>query len=123
MGLFGFSGRKERVQLPWKQMESIEDLMNAISNTERPQLFFKHSTRCAVSAMALNAFESNWTSEDADINFIDLLSHRDVSLKLAELTGVRHESPQVIVIKDREIIYAESHSNINAGRIETRLKR
>lgn len=123
MGLFGFAGRKERIQLPWKQVNSVEELVSAVSNTEKPQLFFKHSTRCAVSAMALNAFESSWTNEDVDINFIDLLAHRDVSLKLAEMTGIRHESPQVIVIKDREIIYAESHSNINSGRIETRLKR
>lgn len=121
MGLFGFSGSRKR--LPWKQVQTVEELVKAVSNTEKPQLFFKHSTRCAVSAMALNAFESNWNNEDADINFIDLLAYRDVSLKLAEITGVKHESPQVIVIKDQEVIYAESHSNINVDRIETRLKR
>lgn len=121
MGLFGFSGRKER--LPWKHLQSIEQLEQSFANSDKPQLFFKHSTRCAVSTMALNSFESNWNSEDADINFIDLLSNRDVSNRLAEISGVRHESPQVIVVKNGEIIYAESHSSINAARIETRLKR
>lgn len=122
MGLFGFSARKER--LNWDHITTVEALESAYSNSsERAQLFFKHSTRCPVSAMALNAFESNWKTEEAEIHFIDLLSYRDVSQRLAEISGVRHESPQVIVVKNGEVIYADSHDSINASRIETKLKR
>lgn len=124
MGIF--SKRAPIKQLPWINLTSVEQLDKVVKTThEKPVLFFKHSTRCGVSSMALNAFQNHWTSNDTlcDLYYIDLLQHRDVSNEIATLTGVQHQSPQVIVIKGDEIIYDESHSSIDARRIESSLKR
>ena len=78
----------------------------------KPQVIFKHSTRCAVSAMAyrrMNAYEQD---DKIDYHFLDLLAHRTLSDKIAEQFGVVHESPQVLIIKNGECIYDESHSSI-----------
>lgn len=121
-----FSSSKKKVMLPWVNIESIEQLNDALLNdSEKPKLFFKHSTRCSISSMALNSFENNWTSEDelCTLYFIDLLRHRDVSNTLAEMTGITHQSPQAILIQNRDILYDDSHSGISARQIESILKK
>jgi len=119
MGLFSKSLKPE--PLPWVEITSTNQLNDLLHNVgQKPILLFKHSARCSISAMALNGFERNWSTgkELCDIYFIDLLKYRDVSNLVAELTGIHHQSPQVIVIKDKEIVYDESHSGIDARRIE-----
>ena len=121
-----FSSSKKKVILPWVNIESVDQLKEAIlSGTKKPKLFFKHSTRCSISSMALNSFENQWSSEDelCALYFIDLLLHRDVSNTLAEMTGITHQSPQVILIQNRDILYDESHSGISARQIESILKK
>ena len=124
MGLFSKAVKKET--FPWLKIESIEDLDRILHNTEeKPVLLFKHSTRCSISSMALTSFERNWTSgrELCDTYFIDLLKHRDVSNLTAELTGIEHQSPQVIVIVGKEIVYDATHSSIDARKIESILRK
>jgi bacillithiol system protein YtxJ len=121
-----FTKRVIERKLPWIALTSIEQLNQVVKTThEKPVLFFKHSTRCGVSSMALNSFENQWSTNDSlcDLYYLDLLQHRDVSNEIAALTGVHHQSPQVIVLKGDEIIYDASHSSIDARRIESSLKR
>ena len=85
-------------------------------------VIFKHSTRCSISSMALSGFERNWNKEvECNLYFIDLIAHRDVSQKLAELSGVIHQSPQAIVVSANKIIYSATHSGIDAADIESRI--
>lgn len=107
----------------WTAIESISELEQAIDKTEeKPGLFFKHSTRCGISSMALSRFEREWEeTEDCNLYFIDLLAHRDVSNKLAELTNVGHQSPQAILVKDKKEVYNASHNGISATAIKNSL--
>ena len=120
MGLFSFNKKPRSSKLNWNTIESVEALKDALSDTEDYSgLFFKHSTRCNISAMALNGFESQWEEDDkCKLYFIDLIAHRDVSNALSELTGVEHQSPQVILVKNKEAIYTASHNGISAREIK-----
>lgn len=122
MGLFGFGERKSN--LAWKQLESVQELENLLAQRDgEARVFFKHSTRCSISAMALNGFESTWKSSPDPLYFIDLIRFREVSNALAVGTNVRHESPQVIVVRDGNILYQASHSSIDARKIENILEK
>ena len=69
--------------------------------------------------MALARFESSWEQDDnCELYFIDLIAHRDVSNALSELTGVLHQSPQVIVVKNNKEIYNNSHNGISSSDIK-----
>lgn len=75
------------------QVESIRE-----ESKNQPVLIFKHSTRCPISAAALDRLERNWKSENAGpvkTYFLDLLSYRNVSNRVAEYFNVEHESPQL----------------------------
>ena len=122
MGLF--SSRPKTV-FPWTKITSDKQLVTAFEESnEKPVLFFKHSTRCSISSMALSRFEQNaeQLNEICALYFIDLLEFRQVSNKLEEISNVMHQSPQVIVVKNREVIYTETHSSIDAKEIERQLR-
>jgi bacillithiol system protein YtxJ len=123
MGLFS---SKKRDALPWKDLTSVEQLAEVIQQSaEKPVLFFKHSTRCVVSSMALKNFEDEWSTEIelCDLYFLDLLNHRATSTEIAVVTGVEHQSPQVIVVQEKTAIYDASHAVIDALKIQSLLKK
>jgi bacillithiol system protein YtxJ len=103
----------------WNNISSVSELENFYTDSkEEFKLFFKHSTRCSVSSMALRFFESEIEiKENACYYFIDLISYREVSNRLAELSGVQHQSPQVILLKNDQVIYQASHHSIDANQI------
>jgi bacillithiol system protein YtxJ len=118
MGWFS-KDKEEKKQngLPWERLTSVDQLKEVIAgSSEKPVLLFKHSTRCSISSMALNSFQKGWegTPEEIDIYYLDLLNYRDVSNATAKETGVMHQSPQVIVLKNNEVVYTATHSSISA---------
>ncbi|MFT5779205.1 MAG: bacillithiol system protein YtxJ [Crocinitomicaceae bacterium] len=118
MGWFSSNSESNsKKALPWEQLTSVEQLKKAMdSSSEKPVLLFKHSTRCSISSMAFSGFQSGWegTEEEITIYYLDLLKYRDVSDEIARLTGVFHQSPQVIVLKNKEVVYTATHSGISA---------
>ncbi len=79
----------------------------------KPQVIFKHSTRCSISSMAKNRLERNYEPANIDFYFLDLLAHRPLSHNIAEVFNVDHESPQILLIKNGHCVYAESHTGIS----------
>lgn len=122
MGLFGTSAR---TSFPWTPLVSTDQLENVLNESEqRPVLLFKHSTRCSISAMVLNRFQEDWSlpSEDCGLYYLDLLQHREVSNAIENMTGVVHQSPQVILLHNRQVIYDASHHHISAQAISQKIK-
>ncbi len=101
----------------WKNINTAEDLEAAKSTSnQKPVLIFKHSTSCSISAMALNRLERSWKEADmpdAELYFLDLLKHRDLSQQVTKTYGIPHESPQVLLIQHEECVYDTSHMSIN----------
>jgi len=97
-----------------EQLEEIKQKSN-----ERPQLIFKHSTRCAISSVAKNRLDKSSRPNGMDFYFLDLIKHRNISNKISKEFNVYHESPQVLIIKNGESIYDESHSAIDMQEIAT----
>lgn len=81
-------------------------------STEKPVVIFKHSTRCSISAMVKNRLDKAAQPDNIKFYYLDLLQYRNISNKIAEDFQVHHESPQVLLIKNGECIYEESHNGI-----------
>lgn len=97
----------------WIQLNSIEQLSEITQESENQQiLIFKHSTTCSISATALARIERKWNQaelSDTKTYFLDLLRYRPISGAVATTYKVEHESPQVLLIKNGNCIYHESH--------------
>jgi bacillithiol system protein YtxJ len=88
---------------------------------QQPQVVFKHSTRCSISSVAKNRLENKQAPAGIDFYYLDLLNYRNISNQIAEDFDVYHESPQVIMIKNGECIYDESHGSISMDDIAEQL--
>ena len=103
----------------WKDLTEESQLIEIKEASKlRPQVIFKHSTRCSISAVAKSRLERGTPPSNVDFYFLDLIRNRPVSNKIAEEFSVYHESPQVLLIKNGECVYDESHSGISMADIE-----
>jgi bacillithiol system protein YtxJ len=101
----------------WNKLTQAGQLaeIKALSEST-PVMIFKHSTRCSVSSMSLDRLLRNWKNGDEEKvvpYFLDLIANRELSNLVAREFGVPHESPQVLVIKNGEVIYDNSHYGIS----------
>ena len=102
----------------WIHLTDEDQLKQIISKSQiRPQVIFKHSTRCSISALALQRLQKVSQPSDIDFYFLDLLAYRNVSNRIVESFHVPHESPQVLLIRDGECVYEESHMGISMNEI------
>ena len=107
----------------WKLLTAESQLDEIISESnQKPVVIFKHSTTCSISGMAKNRLERTIQPEGLDFFYLDLLTYRPISSKIAEVFGVKHESPQILVIWKGECVYDESHNGISMDEIEDAVK-
>ncbi|GGF00470.1 bacillithiol system redox-active protein YtxJ [Hymenobacter cavernae] len=109
--------------IPWQPLTQAEQLTDIVREShEQPVLIFKHSTSCSISAAAKSKLERQWADaglENAKIYYLDLLRYRPISAQVAEQFGVRHESPQLLLIQDGECRYDASHMGIRLSDVKT----
>lgn len=91
--------------------ETLDKLIT--DSNDKPIVIFKHSNACGISAAAYRELEKL----EGEVNLLEVQSARDVSRELADLTGIRHETPQVIVFKDGKAVWNASHFDVKAGAV------
>lgn len=87
---------------------AVESLLT--DSNQKPVIVFKHSNACPISSRAYREMEK----VEADVNILVVQMAREVSRELANLTGVRHETPQVIVLRDGKAVWNASHFDVQA---------
>lgn len=110
-----------KIGLPLTTLEQLEEI-NSVSNKPTVQgvLIFKHSTRCSVSYMAAKKLQMEWnfSEETLPLYYLDLLAFRGISDQIASMYGVKHESPQLLLIKNGICIGNASHNNVSVLTVE-----
>ena len=119
-----FFSKKIKDNQNWVSLEDKNQLEALLELSKKaPVLFFKHSTRCSISSMALNRLNQglDWSLK-CSFSYLDLLSFRHLSNQIADISKVEHQSPQAILIFKNEVLYAHSHGAINANEINSLIK-
>jgi bacillithiol system protein YtxJ len=102
----------------WNPLDKLAQLASIKDESyNQPQVIFKHSTRCAISSMAKSRLEKKQFPKEVSFFFLDLIKYRDISNTIENDFNVDHESPQVLIIKNGECVYDESHNGINMDEI------
>lgn len=104
----------------WRTLEDISQL-DAVEKLSEEKLvvIFKHSVTCGISNMVWHQFQNeiDFTNEHIEMLYLDLLAHRDVSNEITRRFQVLHQSPQILVIKNGEVLHHASHSAIRLSNI------
>ena len=75
--------------------------------------------------MALDRLERNWKEDDIPpikTYFLDLITYREISNRVAHEFNVEHESPQILIIENEKSIYDRSHMAIDYSGIRDVVK-
>ena len=102
----------------FNKITSVEELEEVFAKSnDQPVALFKHSLTCPISMGVYQEIQN----VDGEINLVVVQTARNVSNAIAERTGIRHESPQAIVIKDGKPIYHASHYDVTAEDVNSKL--
>jgi monothiol bacilliredoxin len=81
----------------------------------QPVLIFKHSTQCSISDQVYEEINQFVESVgDITCGVVLVIERRDLSDAIAAELEIRHQSPQVIVIRDGKPKWDASHWSITA---------
>ncbi|RKD25044.1 general stress protein [Ammoniphilus oxalaticus] len=105
----------------WKELTDLEQWNEALgASNQQPLFVFKHSTTCPISSEALQQFEKYLKEEPrSDVNyvFVKVIETRPVSNRITDDTQVKHESPQAILIENKQAVWHASHWKITSKAI------
>jgi bacillithiol system protein YtxJ len=100
----------------WKEITTQQEWEQLLQgSSEKPFVLLKHSTACPVSFNALSEYDTylkKTPNEDVDYVLVKVIESRPVSNQIAEDTGVKHASPQILYIKNKETVWNTSHWSI-----------
>jgi bacillithiol system protein YtxJ len=83
------------------------------ASAEQPVVLFKHDFACHMSANAYREL----AAAPGEIPLIDVGRQQELADEVARRTGIEHESPQVIVLRNGQPVYAASHWDINGEEV------
>lgn len=105
-------------------MQQITDQSGLDEMTAQPSaLLLKHGAHCPISANArdeVGSFEED--HPDVPVYSLEVTENPALSRDVAESLGIRHESPQLILLNDGEPVWHVEHYDISADDIESRLE-
>ncbi len=105
------------------QLTMTDQLNVLIEESHANDLFlFKHSNRCGISAVAFAAFKF-FADKHPEVScaYLVLQEDNEISRLLTELSGISHQSPQVIQYSFGQPVWSTSHHAITAEALEARL--
>ncbi len=95
--------------------ESFNDVFQR--SLEEPIIIFKHSLTCPISSVIRRRILQLGKDADPPVYEVAVQSSRSLSLKLERDLGIRHESPQAILLHQQKPIYDASHGRIKVDDI------
>jgi bacillithiol system protein YtxJ len=102
---------------PLTTLEALEDALER--SQEEPILLFKHSSTCPISARADQRLQGLTEADDPPVYKLVVQDHRDVSDAIEERFGIRHESPQAILLANGAPVFHASHGNVTADAVRS----
>jgi bacillithiol system protein YtxJ len=106
---------------PLHRIDEFDALLRA--SDRHPLVLFKHSHTCGVSAEALDELVEHLSRKQYDATYaiVTVQTHRSVSNAVAQQLGVRHETPQVLLIRNGRVVWSATHFRVTAAAVEAAL--
>ncbi|MEQ9310745.1 MAG: bacillithiol system redox-active protein YtxJ [Balneolaceae bacterium] len=116
---------KEKKEELWFRISTTQEADGVIkASKEKIQVILKHSGTCGVSFFAKKGLDSIPPEglSNADMYIVDVIRDRNLAYYLADRFSIRHESPQILVIKNEKVIWHGSHGLVTADNLISALE-
>jgi len=114
--MFNFFKNSTNQNLPeiWTVPEQTSEIDTIFEDKEGCYLIYKHSYRCSTCIFTMQSL-NKYADQFKGITkayFIDVVAQRALSNHVAQVSGVRHESPQALLIYKGDVFWHDSHSGV-----------
>ena len=106
-------------------LTSVDELEPVVAGSfTRPVLVFKHSLTCGTSAWAHEEVEAllDGPPLSVDVCVVHVQASRALSNAIAERLGVRHQSPQALLVRHGQVVWHASHHHLSQAAIAAALQ-
>lgn len=97
--------------------DSLDGLVE--KSKEHPVVIFKHSLTCPISARAYNQM----SEVDGEVQLLEIQRNGELSREIQNRLGVEHESPQVIILRNGQVVWDASHFDVTADAVAEAVRR
>lgn len=110
---------------PLISIDTVVQFEQLLQDSHRaPVVIFKHSATCGTSAQAFDEVEDFLrATPDARVHIVDVWGGRPLARHIAQALNVRHESPQLLVLANGQVVWHASHFRANAENLQKALER
>ncbi len=118
-----------------RPLHHVDELHRLLAESEsRPVLLFKHSYTCGVSVEALDELVAHLNDRGPkgsapqrhdflpQYAMVTVQTHRAVSNAIAQKLGVRHETPQALLVRNGRVVWSASHFRVTAAAVDDAIK-
>lgn len=115
---FGLYGEKEIWVIEVRTVQALDDVWR-----NAQLILFKHSTQCSRSAQAFQEIKQ-FTAQhpEVDVHLVNVLESRPVADEVENRTGVQHESPQLLILRNGTVVWHAAHWNVTAEAVAEQLQ-
>lgn len=107
------------------RLEAVEQLDRVLAQSaHQPVLLFKHSYSCGVSAEALDELVAHLNEREhaTPVAMVTVQTHRQLSNEVTARLGVRHETPQALLIRNGKVVWSASHFRVTSRAVEDAIR-
>jgi bacillithiol system protein YtxJ len=103
----------------FSQVEDAAALDELLARShEGPVLLFKHSNSCPISARAYKQMQE----VRSPVSIVVVQQSRDLSREVESRTGVPHETPQALLLRNGQVAWSASHFDITSDAVEQAMR-
>jgi len=99
------------------RLRSVDELVAQRGRT----VIYKHSPTCSLCDWSEHVLERFSTEEGIELQLVDVFADRAFSQEIEARFGVRHQSPQVLIIEDGNVLWHASHRGVAPDRVRAAL--
>ena len=101
----------------------LDDLLAASHDT--PVVIFKHSHSCGTSGYALEELTEHLGHAPEGVRYamVTVQTHRALSDAIAARLGVRHHTPQALLVRNGQVVWSATHHRITADVLDQEVTR
>ena len=108
---------------PLQRIDQLDELLT--ESAGQPLLLFKHSYSCGISAEALDELVDHLNSDrpgTVRYAMVTVQTHREVSNAVSARLGIRHETPQALIVRDGRVVWTASHFRVTAKAVDAAIR-
>ncbi len=114
---------QNRHPTPAEAYAPFHDLNECLQKSQEETVFIlKHSSTCPVSAHAKREVDAFLREHPAQVYLVVVQTERPASNAIAERLGIKHESPQVLCLRNGAVQAVYNHHQITVDALEKALQ-